>query len=58
MLAEELIDHLNPIRLKIEDLLKNRDFLELVLRNGREWAIQSADKTMNDVRNQIGVKIV
>lgn len=57
MLADDLIELLNPIRLKIEDLLNNRDYLESVLKNGHKWAIQSAEQTMNDVRVRIGVKI-
>lgn len=58
MLADDLVNLLDPIRLKIEDYLKNRDFIETVLKNGREWALQSAEKTMHDVRQRIGVDII
>lgn len=49
---------LDPIRLKIEDYLKNRDYIETVLRNGGEWALESAGKTMHEVRQRIGVDII
>lgn len=58
MLAEDLINHLDPIRLKIEDYLKNRDYLESVLKNGRDIAQQSAEKTMKEVKNRIGVDVL
>lgn len=58
MLADDLVELLDPIRGKIEDYLKNRDHIETVLRNGREWALKSAEKTMHDVRHRIGVKII
>lgn len=58
MLADDLVNLLDPIRLKIEDYLKNRDYIETVLRSGREWALESAGKTMCEVRQRIGVDIV
>lgn len=58
ILAEDLVNLLDPIRLKIEDYLKNRDYIESVLRDGREWALESADKTMRDVRHRIGIDII
>lgn len=58
MLADDLVELLEPIRRKIEDYLKNRDHIETVLKNGREWALNSAETTMHDVRRRIGVKII
>lgn len=58
MLAEDLVNLLDPIRLKIDDYLKNRDYIESVLRDGREWALESAENTMHDVRQRIGVNII
>lgn len=57
MLADDLIALLDPIRLRIEDYLKNRDYLETVLRNGRDWATRSAETTMSEVKSRIGVKL-
>lgn len=53
-LAEELIQLLNPIRLKIEDYLKNRDYLLAVLRDGRDKAAETAENTMAEVRKKVG----
>lgn len=58
VLGDDLVSVIDPIRLKIEDYLKNRDYIETVLRNGRDWATQSAEKTMDDVRKRIGVKVL
>lgn len=58
MLADDLVNLLDPIRRKIEDHLKNRDYIESVLKNGREWALESAEKTMHEVRQRIGVNII
>lgn len=57
-MADDLVNLLDPIRLKIEDYLKNRDYIETVLRNGSEWALESAGKTMHEVRQRIGVDII
>lgn len=58
VLADDLVELLDPIRRRIEDYLKNRDHIETVLKQGREWALNSAEKTMTDVRQRIGVKII
>lgn len=55
ILAEDLINLLDPIRLKIEDYLKNRDYLLAVLNDGRIKAIETAAKTMSEVKQRIGV---
>lgn len=48
---------LDPIRLKIEDYLNNRDYLEKVLKDGRDLAAQTAEVTMDEVKSRIGVNI-
>lgn len=58
MLAEDLVNLLDPIRLKIEDYLKNRDYLESVLRDGRDLAAQTAETTMKEVKSRIGVNVL
>lgn len=55
ILAEDLINLLDPIRLKIEDYLKNRDYLLAVLNDGRIKATETAAKTMSEVKQRIGV---
>lgn len=57
-LAEDLVLLLDPIRLKIEDYLKNRDYLESVLKDGRDNASHTAQQTMIEVKKKIGVNIV
>lgn len=54
LVADELIALLDPIRLKIEDNLKNKDYLEAVLRQGRDKALEISEKTMTEVRQRIG----
>lgn len=58
MLAEDLVSLLDPIRLKIDDYLKNRDYLESVLKEGRDVAAETADATMKEVKGRIGVNIL
>lgn len=58
VLAEDLVNLLDPIRLKIEDYLKNRDYLEAVLKDGFNSATQTAATTMTEVRRRIGVNIL
>lgn len=57
VLADDLVELLDPIRLKIEDYLRNRDYLESVLRDGRDAASQIAQNTMAEVKTKIGVNI-
>lgn len=57
MLAEDLVNLLDPIRLQIEDYLKNRDYLESVLKEGHDIAAQTAEATMKEVKSLIGVNV-
>lgn len=58
LLADDLIKHLDPIRLKIEEYLKNRDYLQAVLKEGQQRAIATAECTIQDVKRRIGIKIL
>jgi hypothetical protein len=55
LVAEALIEHLNPIRLKIEDYLKNPDFLHRVLTDGSDRAREIATATMDEVKLKVGL---
>lgn len=55
IVADALIEHLNPIRLKIEDYLKNPDFLQSVLTDGGDKAREIAVKTMDEVKSKVGL---
>lgn len=54
LVANELIAVLDPIRLQIEDYLNNKDYLVAVLREGRDKASETAEKTMTEVRQRVG----
>lgn len=54
LVANELIAQLDPIRLQIEDYLKNTDYLVAVLRDGRDKASETAERTMTEVRERVG----
>lgn len=58
VVAEDLVELLDPIRLKIEDYLRNRDYIESVLRDGRDAASQIAENTMAEVKTKIGVNLL
>lgn len=55
-LAEDIINYLEPIRIKIADLSANDEYLQKVLKSGAEKARESAAKTVKEVRNIIGFK--
>ncbi len=49
-----LIDELTPIRNKVNDLLKNRDYLEEVYKKGAETAMSKGFKMIRKVKKKIG----
>jgi tryptophanyl-tRNA synthetase len=53
--AEALIEHLNPIRQKIEDYLKNPEYLCSVLDDGNDRARETAEKTNDEVKAKVGL---
>lgn len=54
-LAEDIIKTISPIRSRIEDVSKNHDFLKKVAEIGKEKAHESANKTIKEVRDIIGL---
>ena len=54
-LAEDMIHFMAPIRQKTNDLLSNDEYLVQVMKNGAEKAENSARKTMELVRNAMGL---
>lgn len=54
-MADAIIEHLNPIRLKIVDYLKHPDYLWNVLNDGNEKAREVAEKTMHEVKAKVGL---
>jgi tryptophanyl-tRNA synthetase len=51
-----LMDHFAPYRKKREELVKNRDYVESVLRDGATRANAVADVTMKNVREAVGLR--
>jgi tryptophanyl-tRNA synthetase len=55
-LLAALTDYFAPYRTKREELAKNRDYVEQVLRNGAARANAVADVTMKKVREAVGLR--
>jgi len=55
-LAEDIINFTNPIRIRIEEIFRDSNYLSLVAKNGAEKARESASKTLMEVRNIIGFR--
>ena len=52
--GEAVVELLRPIREQTEDLLKNKDYLEQVYRNGAQKASYLARKTIDKVYRKVG----
>lgn len=55
-LAEDIINFNTPIREKIEEIKADTAYLNKVVNMGREKAQASAEKTLRDIREIIGIK--
>lgn len=55
MVADALVEHFNPIRLKVEDYLKNPDYLQSILEKGNDKAREVAEKTIDEVKAKVGL---
>lgn len=55
IVADAVIEHINPIREKIDDLMNNQDYLWSVLKDGSDKAKIIAEKTMIEVREKVGL---
>jgi tryptophanyl-tRNA synthetase len=55
-LAEDIINFLSPIRLRINEISQNDAYLRKVVNLGKEKARESASKTLQEVRKIIGFK--
>lgn len=52
--GEAVVEMLRPVREKTEDLLKNKDYLEAVYKEGAEKASYMARKTLDKVYRKVG----
>jgi tryptophanyl-tRNA synthetase len=55
-LAEDIIKTTDPIRISINEILSNNEYLARVVKNGAEKARASASKTVREVREIIGYR--
>jgi len=55
-LAEDMINYLAPFREKIKAVVSDEKYLSRVAKQGAGKAIESANKTMTEVKNIIGIK--
>lgn len=55
VVAEALVEHIDPIRLKIDDYLKNPDYLCKILDDGNDRARETAVKTIDEVKLKVGL---
>ena len=52
--GEAVAGHLRPIQEKYNDLMKNKDYLEGVYKNGAEAAYSVARRTITKVKKKVG----
>ncbi|MFI3314489.1 MAG: tryptophan--tRNA ligase [Rikenellaceae bacterium] len=57
-LAEDIILHVAPIRERILDIQNNDEYLSKVVREGAEKARESAQKTVREVREFMGIRSI
>jgi tryptophanyl-tRNA synthetase len=55
-LAEDMVNFLTPLRLRIKDIKNDDNLLAKIAKMGAEKAADSAEKTMKEVRAAIGFK--
>ncbi len=55
-LAEDMVNYIAPIRQKAKDIRANEAELNIILKVGAQKAAESADRTINAVREAIGLK--
>lgn len=54
-LAEDMVIYISPIRQRLNEILANEAYLSKVAREGKEKAWDSASKTINEVKNIMGL---
>jgi tryptophanyl-tRNA synthetase len=54
LLSETTIEALKPIQLKYQEIMDNKDYLDTVLRQGKEKAQTVANHTLSEVKKALG----
>jgi tryptophanyl-tRNA synthetase len=53
-LAEVIISHLTPIKTKITDYMQHPEYIDQVLRSGKEQASKIAQQTLREIKQLMG----
>ena len=56
MVTEMLVEKLTPIQTELDRLLKDQDYIDNIINDGRDQAVNIATKTMAEVRQLIGFR--
>jgi len=54
-LSDVLVDKVEPIRKNISKLMNDKDYLDIIMKQGKESAITVADSVLTKVYNTIGL---
>lgn len=57
VVADAVIAHFSPIRERILDYMKNRDYLTTIMVRGAEKAQQTAEQTIKEVKEKVGLHV-
>lgn len=55
-LAEDMIRFITPVRSRIQEVLKDEEYLKAVMKRGKEKAQSSAARTVREVREIMGIR--
>lgn len=54
-LAELVVETIRPVRTQYDELMKNKDYLDQLMKSGRDRAAERAAKTLNTVYEKVGL---
>lgn len=55
LVADTIINHINPVRLKINDYMKHPEYLIQILNKGADKSRSIAECTIDEVKNKVGL---
>lgn len=56
LIAEQMVEYLKPIRLKANELIKDKSYLNSILKKGSDKAREIASQTLNEINELLGLK--
>ena len=54
LLSKEVVEKIDPITKEMNKLMRDKAYLDLIMKNGREKAIYVADSVLNRVYTAVG----